>query len=52
MRALAADDNQAEALGVYEELRARLREDLGATPSQATQTLHTQLLRGDQPGPA
>ena len=52
MRALAADDNQAEALGVYEKLRVRLREDLGATPSQATQTLHTQLLRGDQPGPA
>jgi SARP family transcriptional regulator, regulator of embCAB operon len=52
MRALAAEDNEAEALGVYEQLRVRLREDLGATPSQATQALHTQLLRGQDPGPA
>ena len=52
MRALAADDNAAEALGVYEQLRARLREDLGASPGQATQALHTQLLRGHEPGPA
>jgi DNA-binding SARP family transcriptional activator len=49
MRAHAAEDNAAEALGVYEQLRVRLREDLGATPGQATQALHTQLLRGDPP---
>lgn len=52
MRALAAEDNEAEALGVYEQLRVRLREELGATPSQATQVLHAHLLRGDRPGAA
>lgn len=46
MRALAAEDNVAEALGVYEQLRVRLREELGATPSPTTQDLHKQLLRG------
>ena len=50
MRALAADDNAAEALAVYEQLRVRLRDELGAGPSQATQALHTDLLRGDEPG--
>lgn len=51
MRALAAGDNDAEALGVYEQLRVRLREDLGADPGEATQALHMQLLRGHRPGP-
>jgi DNA-binding SARP family transcriptional activator len=45
MRALAAEGNDAEALGVYDTLRVRLREDLGATPSAATQELHRALLR-------
>lgn len=44
MRALAAEGNDAEALGVYERLRVRLREDLGAVPSAATQELHRSLL--------
>lgn len=46
MRALAAQGNAAEALGVYEQLRVLLRDDLGADPDQATRALHTQLLRG------
>ena len=44
MEVLAAADNTAEALRVYEQLRSRLREDLGAAPSPATQTLHRKLL--------
>ncbi len=44
MRALAAEGNDAEALGVYERLRVRLREDLGAAPSRPTQDLHRRLL--------
>lgn len=44
MRALAAEDNVAEALDVYEQLRVRLRDDLGAAPSRATQGLHRALL--------
>jgi DNA-binding SARP family transcriptional activator len=44
MRALAAEGNDAEALGVYERLRVCLREDLGAVPSAATQQLHRSLL--------
>lgn len=45
MRALAADGNDAEALGVYEGLRVRLREDLGVAPSAPTQELYRTLLR-------
>ena len=37
MEALAARGNPAEALGVYEELRTLLREELGTAPSPATQ---------------
>ena len=44
MRTLAARDNVADALDVYEQLRLRLREDLGAGPSRATQELHRSLL--------
>ena len=44
MRALAAEGNDAEALGVYERLRVRLRDDLGAVPSATTQELHRTLL--------
>jgi DNA-binding SARP family transcriptional activator len=39
------DGNCAEALLVYEELRTRLREELGVTPSEPTQALHRRLLR-------
>ena len=45
MEALAARGNAAEALNVYETLRALLREELGAAPSPATQDLHRALLR-------
>jgi DNA-binding SARP family transcriptional activator len=44
MQALAARDNPAEGLRVYEELRVRLRDELGTTPSPTTQALHKQLL--------
>jgi SARP family transcriptional regulator, regulator of embCAB operon len=46
MRALAARDNIGDALTVYERLRVALREELGASPSPATQALHRQLLQG------
>ena len=46
MQSLAANDNIGEALIVYERLRTVLREDLGASPSAATQALHLQMLRG------
>ena len=44
MRVLAARGNRAEALKVYDELRGLLREELGTTPSSATQALHGELL--------
>lgn len=44
MRALVAEGNAAEALEVYDELRVRLRDDLGAMPSPVTQELHRSLL--------
>jgi DNA-binding SARP family transcriptional activator len=44
METLAAQGNAAEALNVYETLRTLLREELGATPSPATQGLHRALL--------
>ena len=44
MRALAAEGNDAEALAVYERLRTRLRDELGASPSPPTQELHRSLL--------
>jgi DNA-binding SARP family transcriptional activator len=44
MRALAAEGNDAEALGVYERLRVRLREDLGVAPSRLTQDMYRGLL--------
>lgn len=44
MRALAAGGNDAEALGVYERLRVRLRDDLGVAPSAPTQELYRTLL--------
>jgi len=44
MEVLAARNNQAEALQVYNQLRTLLREELGAGPSPATQELHRSLL--------
>ncbi|HYA08911.1 MAG TPA: BTAD domain-containing putative transcriptional regulator, partial [Gaiellaceae bacterium] len=44
MEALVGQGNPAEALQVYEELRSRLREDLGVAPSGQAQDLHRRLL--------
>jgi SARP family transcriptional regulator, regulator of embCAB operon len=44
MRALAAQDNLAEALHVYGQLCDCLRDQLGASPSPATRALYEQLL--------
>lgn len=44
MRALAAGGNAAEALRVYDQLRRRLREELGVEPSPPTGALHETLL--------
>jgi len=44
METLAARDNVADALHVYDELRVRLRDELGAAPAPATQALHRRLL--------
>jgi DNA-binding SARP family transcriptional activator len=46
MSALAAQGNAAEALLVFERLRVRLREDLGAVPGGEIQALHSRLLGG------
>jgi DNA-binding SARP family transcriptional activator len=46
MEALAAQGNAAEALLVFEQLRVRLREDLGAVPGPGIQALHSRLLAG------
>ena len=45
MQALAAKGNDAEALRVYEQLRRRLREELGVDPSEATRAVHLDLLQ-------
>jgi DNA-binding SARP family transcriptional activator len=44
MRALAAQGNLAEALGVYGQLSECLREQLGVSPGPATRDLYEQLL--------
>ena len=44
MEVLAARGNAAEALIVYEGLRRRLADELGAAPSPASQELHRRLL--------
>jgi DNA-binding SARP family transcriptional activator len=44
MRALAAQDNLAEALEVYGQLSECLRDQLGVSPSQATRELYEALL--------
>jgi DNA-binding SARP family transcriptional activator len=44
MRALAAQGDVAEALRIYEVLRRRLREELGAAPGTRLRALHDELL--------
>ena len=44
MRAQESEGNVAEALRVYDDLRRRLREDLGIAPGAATQELYRRLL--------
>jgi len=44
MQVLDARGNRAEALQAYEELRALLRDELGASPSPSTQAVHRGLL--------
>jgi DNA-binding SARP family transcriptional activator len=46
MRALRDQGNPAEALAVYAELRAVLRDELGISPSAATQAVYEELLGG------
>jgi SARP family transcriptional regulator, regulator of embCAB operon len=45
MRALAVQGNVAEALRVYADLCEVLRDQLGVSPSEATQAVHLSLLR-------
>jgi DNA-binding SARP family transcriptional activator len=45
MEALAREGNKAEALRIYENLRRRLRNELGVSPSAQSQELHRLLLR-------
>jgi DNA-binding SARP family transcriptional activator len=46
MQALSHTSNTGEALRVYEQLRALLREELGIVPSPETLKLHAELVRG------
>ena len=53
MEALAARGDVAEALRAYEDLRGRLRDELGAVPGSAVRDLHERLLGdADAPPPA
>jgi DNA-binding SARP family transcriptional activator len=45
MEVLAAQDNRAEALQLYDQLRTLLRDELATAPSPATKELHRSLLR-------
>nr|SBO99362.1 Signal transduction response regulator / Disease resistance domain-containing protein [Nonomuraea gerenzanensis] len=47
MRALSAAGRQADALAVYEEIRAKLGDELGVDPSQGLREVHLALLRGE-----
>jgi hypothetical protein len=52
IRALHAAGRQADALGAYERIRARLDEDLGALPSSELQAAHLAVLRDERATPA
>jgi DNA-binding SARP family transcriptional activator len=47
MRALVADGRPAAALMVYQQLAARLAEELGADPEPESRRLHLAILRGE-----
>ena len=51
MDALAAQGRQAEALAVFERVRAALAESLGADPGAALSERHLRLLRSPAPAP-
>ena len=52
MEALARSGRQASALSTYATVRARLAEDLGTSPTEETETVHTAILLGRLPAPA
>ncbi len=47
MKSLAAGGNSAEALRVYDDLRRRLRDELGVPPSRQTRDVYQHLLTDD-----
>jgi DNA-binding SARP family transcriptional activator len=49
MTGLARSGRSASALAAYAEMRERLAEDLGVSPSAETESVHTAILLGDVP---